>query len=70
MDEKIKDALLFPILKAVINEVKPPSSSCIMHHLQIGKRTLYFNDDDILFLYQILENMVNTMDKRKESNKN
>lgn len=61
MDEKIKNALLFPILEAVINEVQIPSSTCIMHHLKIGKRTLYFNDDDILFLYQIL----NQMEKEK-----
>lgn len=68
MDDKIKNAFLFPILKAIINEVELPSSTCVLHHLQIGNKTLYFEDDDILFLYQILNDMEREHQNLKKAN--
>lgn len=70
MDQRIKDLLLLPIIKAVMNEMKPPSDICSLHHVQVGKKTLYFNDDDVLFLYNILHQMVNDKDLKKRNSIN
>lgn len=57
MDEKIIDAVLFPILQAILNESKVPNSKCCLHHVTIGNKTLYFNDDDMLVIFSILKSI-------------
>lgn len=57
MEEKIKNAILLPILRTIMDQIKLPNSKCVLHEITIGNKSIFLNDDDVIILYQTIIDM-------------